>query len=250
MKKLVIFGLLGMLLFCACNGSDKKEVEFPDEQLDAVIREAIGKPERAIYRSDLEVITTLTPTNMGIKDISGIEHCTGLIQLWLDGNEITDISRLSGLTGLKDLSLWKNQISDISAISDLINLTDLSISENQISDIAALSSLVELKVLGAHTNQIIDISPLSDLTDLITLGLGSNQIIDISVLEELPNLEKLTIGDNLIEDILPLVQNIDFGEGDIIDLNRNPLGEMSADEYIAQLRERGVQVRWEPLGSG
>ena len=243
----VTIGFLCMLVFCACNGSGKKEVGFPDEQLEAVIREQIGKPDGAICRSDIEFITSLTPTNKGIKDISGIEHCTGLVQLWLDGNVISDISSLSGLTGLKDLSLWKNQVSDVSAISDLVNLTDLSISENQISDITPLSGLVELKVLGAHTNRIVDIFPLADLTNLMTLGLGANQISDVSILQELPNLEKLTLGDNLIVDILPLVQNIYLGEDDVIDLNRNPLSEMSVNEHIAQLNERGVLVRWEPL---
>ena len=234
--------ILMQLVICSCDDSEET-VTFPDSNLEAAIREAIDKPTGDISKSDVEELTRLEATNIGIKDIAGIEICTGLTVLWLDGNEISDIAPISSLAGLKDLSLWRNNVSDISPIAGLTSLTDLAFSDNIISDVTPLSNLVNLKVLGIHTNHISDISPISNLISLTNLGLGTNEITDISALSNLVNLEVLGLGGNQITDISPLVENEGFGDGDVIDLLGNPLNEKSISEYIPQLTERGTSVR-------
>ena len=74
------------------------DVVFPDPNLEAVVRDAIDKPEGPINIADLEQIERLSSGSKYIKDITGLEYCTNLEYLNLDGNDITDVSPLAGLT--------------------------------------------------------------------------------------------------------------------------------------------------------
>jgi Leucine Rich Repeat (LRR) protein/parallel beta helix pectate lyase-like protein/thrombospondin type 3 repeat protein len=135
-------------------------VTFPDINLEAKIRAAIGIPTGPIYNTDLEGLTALNANLANITDLTGLEYCTDLSFLDLNANQISDISPLSGLTNLTSLDLNNNQISDISPLSGLINLTYLELAGNQIIDISALSSLTNLTDLALYGNHIIDISAL------------------------------------------------------------------------------------------
>jgi len=177
------------------------EVTFLDPNLEAAIREAIGKPTGDIYPSDLEGLTLLDAHGRDIIELTGLEYCANLSRLHLDSNKVSDISPLAGLTNLTSLGLGNNLISDISPLSNLTSLTELFLSDNQISDVLALSNLTSLKSLPLYNNEIVDISPLSGLTSLSWLGLGGNQISDISPLSNLISLTLLHLWDNQMSDI-------------------------------------------------
>jgi len=119
-------------------------VTFPDPNLEAVIREAIGKPTGFIFTSDLIMITELDGFNKDITDLTGLEHCTFLTALSLNENQITDITPLQNLTNLTRLELNYNLISDISSLQNLTNLTSLRLGRNQIEDITPLQNLTGL----------------------------------------------------------------------------------------------------------
>jgi len=195
-------------------------VNFPDPNLEAVIRGAIGKPTGDIYQSDLAGLTRLVALDRDIIDLTGLECCTSLTTLLLPKNQISDIAPLSNLTSLLTLYLSGNRISDISALSSLTSLTILDLRTNQISDISALSSLTSLTNLYLYNNQISDVSPLSSLTSLTKLYLNDNQISDVS----------------------PLVANAGLSEGDYIPLCINPLSADSVNIYMPELQGRGVYV--------
>jgi internalin A len=133
-------------------------VIFPDANLEAVIREAIGKPTGSIYASDLAGLTNLDAYSRGIADLTGMEYCTSLTYLDLWGNQISDISPLSSLTSLTALGLYENQISDISPLSSLTSLTWLFLWGNQISDI---SPLVDNEGLSSGDTVDLQGNPLS-----------------------------------------------------------------------------------------
>jgi hypothetical protein len=196
-------------------------VNFPDPNLRAAVRAAIGKPDGPIYPADLEGLTFLDASERNIANLTGLEYCTDLRYLFLLNNQISGISPLAGLTGLERLFLGSNQISDISALLNLSNLIELGLWENQISNIAPLANLTNLTGLWLGGNQIANISPLANLTNLSVLYLWSNQISDIQ----------------------PLVQNTGLGSGDYVDLRWNPLSSESINTYIPQLTARGVNVQ-------
>jgi len=179
-------------------------VHFPDPNLEAAIRAAIGKPTGDIYQCDLDGLTSLGAILRGITDLSGLDHCTSLTWLALEFNQISDISPLSTLTNLTFIDLGFNQISVISPISSLTNLTELMLEGNQISDISPLSTLTNLTYLYLGFNQISDISPLSTLTSLTWLSLWANQISTVEPLSGLINLGTLALDQNEISNIEPL----------------------------------------------
>ncbi len=244
--------------------TEEELVEFPDANLEAAIREAIGKPTGDIYPSDLKGLTSLDASNRGVADLTGLEHCTGLTWLYLGGNQLSDISPMAGLTNLEHLRLDYNGLADIAPVANLVDLTWLELRGNHISELWPLSNLTNLTYLHLGDNQLSKISHLEGLTNVTLLYLDQNQISDISALEGLTNLTGLDLYDNeigdisalayltqlqstqlnhnQISDIKPLVDNTGLGEGDHIDLRWNPLSEQSINEYIPELIARGVTV--------
>jgi len=141
-KFIIAIVLLTLLVFLlpASPANADEVVNFPDPNLEAVIRLTIGKPTGEIYQSDLYGLTDLSAAGKGITDLTGLEHCTSLDKLALALNQISDISPLSTLTSLTWLWIQVNQISDISPLVKLTNLNNLDLSWNRISDIEPLVS--------------------------------------------------------------------------------------------------------------
>lgn len=215
--------ILPAALATGCGDSSPDGISFPDLNLEAAIREAIGKPGGPINASDLEGLYSLNARDMSIADITGIEYCTKLEGIDLRYNNIVDVSPLANLTNLDMLLLSGNQISDIAPLENLTGLTWLSISyNNNFSEISALSNLANLEVLNIGGNQITDISPLSNLMHLDELSLDCNQITSIE----------------------PLIKNTGLSSGDSVNIRDNPLDEDSLNTYIPQLEARGVEVTY------
>jgi len=137
----------------ACSGpsptptpTGPETVTFSDKNLEAAIRDTLGKPPgEEIITTELVRLITLEDKSTGIANISGLQYCINLTYLVLDDNQIGDISPLASLTSLTLLSLNGNQISDVSSLASLTELTVLYLGGNQISDI---SPLVENSGLG------------------------------------------------------------------------------------------------------
>ena len=193
------------------------EVTFPDPNLEAAIREAIGKPTGPIYTLDLQGLSFLNADDRNIIDLTGLEHCVNLVELGLSGNQINDISPLANLTNLQELYLYHNQISNISALTNLTNLIGLGLTSNQISDISHLANLSNMIGLWLSGNQIGNIASLANLTNLQWLHLDGNKISDISSLASLTNLDYIDLGENQIDDILPLANLTNLTEAYLYD---------------------------------
>ena len=209
---------------------DSPSIDFPDANLEAAVRTAVGVPEPdPILQSDLDAVTSFTAQSLGIVDLTGMEYWTSLTSLIIDDNSISDISQLENLTSLTILRLSFNDIVDISYLSGLTNLIELSIGSNSIEDISSIAALVDLTNLRIGDNSINDISSIAALTSLTNLDIQWNDIVDISVLEYLTNLQYLTISNNNIVDISPLdglpISQLYAGSNNIIDmsyLNNSP----------------------------
>jgi len=226
--------------------------------------------QRIVDLSPLARLTKLTFLNLTqnrhIKDISPLAGLMQLRYLDLDSNEIPDMSPLLNLTQLTYLNVMWNPIDDISVVANMKNLEELWISHSpiadispvadlkklsflwlskcEIADITPITNLTSLQLLYLKHNYITDISPLAGLVHLERLYLEDNQIVDISPLENLRELDLLILSKNQISDILPLVNNSGLEEGDFVSLSSNPLNEISINEYIPALRNRGVIVIW------
>jgi len=223
-----------------------EKVAFAAENLEAAIRDTIGKHEGSILRSDMEKLTRLGARQKDITNLSGIELCTQLEGLWIGGNQVSDISSLGELTNLQILSLPDNQISDLTPLGKLTELQRLWLAngvngENQISDLTPLSGLTNLRELGLVRNQISDISPLSNLTKLQILFLSRNQISDISPLSDLTEMRILIVHGNQIKDITPLAN---MKSMQVLYLRENCIEDISPLEAMPHLGELSRIPTW------
>jgi Leucine-rich repeat (LRR) protein len=208
-----------------CAGCGLAGISFPDQNLEAAIREAVGKPTGDIYEADVKNLTSLYASERGIVALTGLEHATSLRHLYLDSNNISDISPLTNLSSLTDLYLGWNEISDIPQLGNLTSLTSLRLDSNQISDISPLANLSSLTDLYLGANKIGNISRLANLTSLTLLRLDSNNISDISPLANLSSLTELDLGWNEIGDMSPLGELTSLTD---LDLHSNHIDDISA----------------------
>jgi Leucine-rich repeat (LRR) protein len=215
---------------------------FPDPNLEAALRTAIGKPTGRIYESDLEGLTSFFASGRSIADLSGLEHCINLVVLDLHDNGIGDISALAGLSDLEWLDLSYNQISSISPLANLTNLKWLYLYNNQITNVSPLASLTKLVDLYLHSNQISSISPLTNLTNLAKLLLFSNQITDISPLANLTKLNWLYLQDNQISSISALAGLTNLTQLDVSDNQVGVISPLANLTNLMYLSLRSNQV--------
>ena len=128
-------------------GCSPAAVTFPDANLEAVVREALEKPDGPIHASELEgMVSFSAPQGRKIADLTGLQHCTNLTELDLGGNEIGDISPLASLTNLTELDLSENQIENVSPLASLTSLIKLNLAGNPVRDVSPLASLTKLKI--------------------------------------------------------------------------------------------------------
>ena len=255
--------------------TETQVVSIPDPNLAAAIREALGHlPRQQITTFEIARLQSLTATNRGITDLTGLEHAVAIEYLDLWNNQIQDITPLSSLQQLRELYLGSNLINDTTPVSRLMQITILSLSENRISDITPLANLTQLTTLrlsnplafdGADGqfkaapgyNEIQDITPLANLTQLIDLGIIANQLSDITPLANLTQLERLELGFNQIQDITALkdlihLENLVLQENQISDIrplkrlvelkrlyldNNNEIDDITALQDMTKLRQ-------------
>ena len=129
----------------------------------------------------------------------------------------------SGLTVTKE--------NAIEVLEEAVNIPD-----------ARLESVIRRR-LGKPTGPLT----VDDLASLTIFSASAQSISDLTGLEFAINLSSLNLRHNQISDLLPLVNNLGLGAGDIVDVGFNPLSSTSLDIYIPSLLARGVTVNDPPL---
>jgi internalin A len=217
---------------------------FPDSNLDTAIRNALGfNPGATIEASELATLTTLTASNRGITNLSGLEFATNLTLLDLSQNSVQRVDVLSGLSNLTTLDLGENLITDAGPLRTLVNLTALYLDFNGISDLSPLSTLTQLTTLTLTGNLVSTLSPLAGLTTLRDLRLDDNFISNVLALQGLINLNTLMLDSNLLADIAPLAANTGLATGDLVTLERTLLDEDDCSAILT-LTSRGATVTY------
>ncbi len=197
---------------------------------------------------DLSPLAGLTLDHLSISDnpVSDLSPLSG--QVWLAtfyaaNTGISDLSPLAGLTRIRLLDLQGNHISDISPLTRVNDLTEVFLSGNQIEDLSPLANR-NLQTLTAANNRITDLSPLRNSLAMETLDLNGNEgLEDLSVVERMTALKVLRLDGTGVRDLKPLVDNTGLGSGDQVYLRNVPNLNADAEQHVATLRGRGVQVR-------
>jgi len=103
--------------------------------------------------------------------------------------------------------------------------------------------------LEASIREAIDIpeGPIysKDLERLTSLNAPGRNITYLTGLEYCTGLRELLLQENKISNVSPLVDNLGLAHGDDVDLRSNPLSEESINQYIPELKARGVDVLYD-----
>lgn len=202
----LVFGfVVGIGDVCDIAAAEGSEVvTIPDPNLEAAIREQLGKPTGDITAADMESLNRLYAEDKGISSLEGIQCACNLKELLISYNEIDNIEPLSELKKLERLEIGNNKINNIEPLSELTKLKYLYISSNKINSIEPLSKLLNLEILFICDNGIDDINSLSKLTNLKELYMTNNKISNIEPLSPLTKLRELLACQNKICNINPL----------------------------------------------
>ena len=208
MKKVfyICLALLTIMFSSWLNVAVAQNVNIPDANLEAAVRNALRKKSGTLTQADMKRLTQLYVGNRGIISLTGLEHAVNLKGLGLWSNEISDISPIANLKNLTYLNVSNNQISDIKPLAGLKNLTNLYLDRNAISNIKPLEGLKNLTDLFFGYNKISDIKSIANLRNLTRLGLWAITTSDVGPLANLKNLTYLHLGGNAISNIKPLVE--------------------------------------------
>lgn len=214
---------------------------FPDDNLEAVIREIlkkkqIDKPE--IEEADLKTIFFLDARKRGIKDLTGLEKCTNLAEVKLSENEIEKIDALAGLKNIQSLYLAGNKISDLTPLAGLVKLQLIDAAGNQIEKLDALAGLENLRTLWLAGNKVGSLEPLAKLGKLTSLDLDNNQVDNLTPLKDLKWLSNLRLRQNKVTDLSPLAGLSDLR---YTFLNGNSLGDLAPLVEMAKKDVEGEQ---------
>ena len=177
-------------------------VAFADPVLEAVIRNAINRPDGALFTPDLWDITELiAPDPAGYATLDDLQYCPRLETLMLIGEGAScDVSALSFLQNLTTLHLTSFGITsrDLEFIGQCAALRQLVLKNNNIGSVQPLERLEQLEELNLMSNSILDVSPLGRLGSLRALRLTQNAVQDLNGLSSLSNLQNLYADQNSI----------------------------------------------------
>ena len=125
---------------------------------------------------------------------------------------------------------------------EMATLTYFEAKNANIRTLTGLESATSLLYLFLGSNSISNLTPLTDLTNLQFLDLENNSVSDLSPVTGLTNLIFLGLRNNSVSDLSPLVENTGLGGGSAVNVEGNPLNQLSINTHIPALQRRGVEV--------
>nr|XP_040130678.1 leucine-rich repeat-containing protein 9 isoform X4 [Ictidomys tridecemlineatus] len=183
---------------CLCNGLSYEIVGKEGSNASKLEMFFSGYP-RIVGLSLFPNLTSLTIVAQDIKEISGLETCILLKELWIAECCIEKIGGLQECRNLEKLYLYYNKISKIENLDRLIKLQVLWLNHNMIKNIEGLQTLKNLNDLNLAGNLISIIGRCLDINEkLEKLNLSGNQICsfkDLTNLTRLPHLRDLCLND-------------------------------------------------------
>ncbi len=202
--------------------------QFPDPNLHQGVLLSLNPkypPVNEIYDIELPQAQSLSVRYMAVSNLVGMERCTSLVSLELEGNDIAGLAPLSGISTLENLNLYNNSISDVSELAALTGLGSLSLGANFITDISPLSGFTNLWGFWlTYNDEVTDISPVTNMTRLTSLSIRANHATNWALIPaSLPDLKHLDLEDCNIASVAPLatatqLESLNLGYNKITDI--------------------------------
>lgn len=188
MKKIFIWAwLLAGILSAKGQNVALDVAHFPDVTFRNYLKTEFDVNNNNILDSnELEAITEINVSNMGIFSLQGVEYLFALTELNCSNNALTSLD-VSNLIYLEDLHCHYNSLNSL-ITTGAVSIDHLDCYNNQLSSID-LSTNTAIKMLTCNYNHLTRLD-LSHNTDLVSLYCHNNLLtnLDVSHLSSLENL--------------------------------------------------------------
>ncbi len=187
---------------------------------DPAFRDCLDKNYPFLLNSQKQLIIasansfagTISCIDMGIKDLSGLEYFTSLLQINCSKNSLGKLPSLNTLKGLTHLWAEECGLTELPEINHLTNLQVFDVKSNSISVLPNLSGLTSLKYFDCSINKINLMPDLSTLVNLESFYCYRNKIETISSVLNSPNLKIFDCSFNNLKSVPDLSRNVNLVE--------------------------------------
>uniref|UniRef100_A0A8C3GD26 U2A'/phosphoprotein 32 family A C-terminal domain-containing protein n=1 Tax=Cairina moschata TaxID=8855 RepID=A0A8C3GD26_CAIMO len=183
---------------CICNGLPYEKIDQEGLKTTALEMFFSGY-SRIVGMEYFPSLTSLTLIGQSIQDITDLEHCLLLKELWIAECCLVKIDGLQKCVHLEKLYLYCNEISRIENLESLTKLNVLWLNNNMIKNIEGLHTLQNLQEVNLAGNLIEKIGSCLDFNIQIEiLNLSGNKLSsfkELTSLSRLPNLKDLGLND-------------------------------------------------------
>ena len=193
-----------------CSVAVCQDLIIPEPALQSAIARSLGVREQDLSKSLVEKnLTRLQANDLGIRDLSGLEHAKNLESLVVRDNLIDDLSPIQKLSKLNNLDLSGNRLKDLSS---LVSHPGLSVSSTH-----STSNHSALRILNLSRNRLLGLSGIEHFRSLAQLDVSANSLIDLEGVGKLNELVNLYAQGNQlgrIESFVDKNRNKEFDPGE------------------------------------
>ena len=154
-----------------------EDLFIPEPALQHAIARSLGVKEQDLTKSLLEnKLIRLEANDLGLRDLTGLNHAKNLESLVLRDNLIKDLTPLQGLSKLKNLDLSGNQLTSLDSLALMPGnaLRILNLSRNRLLGLSGVGGFPALAQLDVSNNALIDLEGVGKLKGLINLFAQEN----------------------------------------------------------------------------
>jgi len=244
----------------------REPLNFADPDVEANLRELIGKPAEPMYATDFAHITDLSglfsifgsgdqrpcavsfdcpvpepPAMDGwVTSVGGLECLPDVEKIVFDAWYVADFSPLTAMSQLTSLDLgWAPELSRLAPLPQLRELS-VVFGHGGLQGLSAVPNLTSLAGRFSNLSAKDALAPLQSLRRLRNLNLSGSKITNIEALVGLHELSAIDLSDNDIADFSPLLDIPGLGPDSEVNMSGNP-GNCN-DPAIAVLLTRNVRV--------
>lgn len=193
-----------------CSVAVCQDLIIPEPALQSAIARSLGVREQDLSKSLVEKnLTRLQANDLGIRDLSGLEHAKNLESLVVRDNLIDDLSPIQKLSKLNNLDLSGNRLKDLSS---LVSHPGISVSSAH-----STANHSALRILNLSRNRLLGLSGIEHFPSLAQLDVSANSLIDLEGVGKLNELVNLYAQGNQlgrIESFVDKNRNKEFDPGE------------------------------------
>lgn len=193
-----------------CSVAVCQDLIIPEPALQSAIARSLGVREQDLSKSLVEKnLTRLQANDLGIRDLSGLEHAKNLESLVVRDNLIDDLSPIQKLSKLNNLDLSGNRLKDLSS---LVSHPGISVSSAH-----STANHSALRILNLSRNRLLGLSGVEHFPSLAQLDVSANSLIDLEGVGKLNELVNLYAQGNQlgrIESFVDKNRNKEFDPGE------------------------------------